>query len=481
MDSPHRPIPGAWDHFSELDLHRLDLAARILARKAAPCQSRDLLIQAGEEMARSAEEASVLTAIAVLIRLSAAAVASADASAEATIRERAARLLEALDDPDDAALVRGWLRHVPWQRVGITTLRRIRRGLRRGLSAGPPRVSVSDTDGWADLLDALARTLAVERDKEVWIDAGEGDADPDALRRRAETTRALLVEGAAMVGAGGRGPMRSTVSSQSGQTVRVSTRSVSVQAGETIGRFTVLDRLGSGAMGAVYSAYDPELDRKIALKILHTRTQDNLVPRQHPPAARGPGDGPPVPPERGRGPRRGHAPPGRVPGDGIHPRQDAAGLVRGAPRSWQEVVATYRQAGAGLAAAHAAGLVHRDFKPANAMIGEDGRVRVLDFGLCATTTARIEPNLRAGSGAELPLWVGREFVGTPAYMSPEQFRAEVVGAASDQFSFCVALYEALYGQRPFAGETTQSIALSVGYGECGHRRRAPTCRPGCSR
>ncbi|MFZ6184852.1 protein kinase domain-containing protein [Nannocystis pusilla] len=465
MDSPHRPIPGAWDHFSELDLHRLDLAARILARKAAPCRSRDLLVQAGEEMARSAEEPSVLTAIAVLIRLSAAAVASADASAEATIREHAARLLEALDDPDDAALVRGWLRHVPWQRVGITTLRRIRRALRRGLSAGPPRVSVSESDGWSDLLDALARTLAVERDKEVWIDAGEGDADPDTLRRRAETTRALMVEGAAMVGLGGRGPTRSTVSSQSGQTVRVSTRIVSVQPGETIGRFTVLDRLGSGAMGAVYSAYDPELDRKIALKLLHTRSQDNSS-RGNTRLLR----------EAQAMARLSHPNVVVVHDVGTH-RQDvflAMEFIRGKtlqawseerPRSWQEVVATYRQAGAGLAAAHAAGLVHRDFKPANAMLGEDGRVRVLDFGLCATTTARIEPDLRAGSGAELPLWVGREFVGTPAYMSPEQFRAEVVGAASDQFSFCVALYEALYGQRPFAGETTQSIALSVGYGE----------------
>nr|WP_276603709.1 serine/threonine-protein kinase [Nannocystis pusilla] len=284
-----------------------------------------------------------------------------------------------------------------------------------------------------------------------------------------------------MAGLGGRGPTRSTVSSQSGQTVRVSTRIVSVQPGETIGRFTVLDRLGSGAMGAVYSAYDPKLDRKIALKLLHTRSQDNSS-RGNTRLLR----------EAQAMARLSHPNVVVVHDVGTH-RQDvflAMEFIRGKtlqawseerPRSWQEVVATYRQAGAGLAAAHAAGLVHRDFKPANAMVGEDGRVRVLDFGLCATTTARIEPNLRAGSGAELPLWVGREFVGTPAYMSPEQFRAEVVGAASDQFSFCVALYEALYGQRPFAGETTQSIALSVGYGECGHRRRAPTCRPGCSR
>ncbi|WAS96008.1 serine/threonine-protein kinase [Nannocystis punicea] len=463
MDSPHRPIPGAWDHFPELDLHRLDLAARILARKSAPCESRDLLVQAGSELTRAADEVTVLAAIAALIRISAAGVTSLDASNEATIREHAARLLEALDDPDDVALVRGWLRHVPWQRVGITTLRRIRRALRRGLAAGPPRVAVSDTDGWGDLLDALARTLAVERDKEVWLDAAESEPDPAGLTRRAESTRALLREGAALVRAAA--PTHSTVSTQSGQTVRVTPRIVAVQPGETIGRFTVLERLGSGAMGVVYSAYDPELDRKIALKILHTRSQDS--------SARGNAR---LLREAQAMARLSHPNVVVVHDVGMH-RQDvflAMEFIRGKTlqafseeraRSWQEVVSVYRQAGAGLAAAHAAGLVHRDFKPANAILGEDGRVRVLDFGLCASTTTRIEPNLRAGSGAELPLWVGREFVGTPAYMSPEQFRAEAVGAASDQFSFCVALYEALYGQRPFAGETTQSIALSVGYGE----------------
>ncbi|MBZ5711017.1 protein kinase domain-containing protein [Nannocystis pusilla] len=465
MNSPHRPIPGAWDHFSELDLHRLDLAARILARKAAPCDSRDLLVQAGAEMTRGADERTVLAAIAVLIRISASGVLSMEASTEARIREQAARLIEALDDPDDAALVRGWLRNVPWQRVGITTLRRLRRALRRGLAAGPARVSVSDTEGWSDLLDALARSLAVERDKEVWLDTAEGEDDSAALTRRAEATRALLREGAAMVVARTRAPTTSTMSSHAGQTVRVPTRIVSFQPGETVGRFTVLDRLGTGAMGVVYSAYDPELDRKIALKVLHTRHQDSSV-RGNTRLLR----------EAQAMARLSHPNVVVVHDVGTH-RQDvflAMEFIRGKTlqawaderqRSWQEVVAVFRQAGAGLAAAHAAGLVHRDFKPANAIVGEDGRVRVLDFGLCASTTTRIEPSARAGEGAELPLWVGREFVGTPAYMSPEQFRAEAVGAASDQFSFCVALYEALYGQRPFAGETTQSIALSVGYGE----------------
>ncbi|MDC0720948.1 serine/threonine protein kinase [Nannocystis bainbridge] len=464
MESPHRPIPGAWEHFSELDLHRLDLAARILARKTAPCDPTDLLVQAGSEMARGTDDASVLAAIAVLVRISATTSGSLQASRDAVLRDLAARLLEALDDPDDVALVRGWLRHVPWQRVGITTLRRIRRALRRGLQAGPARGSVSDIDGWSDLLDALARTLAVERDKEVWLDAAEVDQDAAALKRRAEATRALLIEGAGLVQVPRDGPVHSTISTQSGQTVRVSTRIVAFQPGETIGRFTVLDRLGSGAMGVVYSAYDPELDRKIALKVLHTRNQDS--------SARGNAR---LLREAQAMARLSHPNVVVVHDVGMH-RQDvfvAMEFIRGKTlqswseergRSWQEVVAVYRQAGTGLAAAHTVGLVHRDFKPANAILGEDGRVRVLDFGLCASTAARIDTPARSASGSELPLVVG-PFVGTPAYMSPEQFRAEGVDAASDQFSFCVALYEALYGQRPFAGETTQSIALSVGYGE----------------
>ena len=135
---------------------------------------------------------------------------------------------------------------------------------------------------------------------------------------------------------------------------------------------------------------------------------------------------------------------------------------RKGPASWQQVLAVYRQAAAGLAAAHEAGLVHRDFKPANAILGEDGRVRVLDFGLAradaspggiaalertdegmSSLAASMEsPNL------DLSLTVTGTVLGTPAYMSPEQFIGKRVETKSDQFSFCVALYEALFRERP---------------------------------
>ena len=119
-------------------------------------------------------------------------------------------------------------------------------------------------------------------------------------------------------------------------------------------------------------------------------------------------------------------------------------------RPWREVVAMYAQAGAGLAAAHRAGIVHRDVKPENVLVGDDGRVRVVDFGLSALAP-------RAGAG-ELPSAASRRgaltmagaVMGTPGYMAPEQAAGRASDARSDQFGFCVALYEALYGTRPFA-------------------------------
>src|SRR5262249_30575804 len=129
-------------------------------------------------------------------------------------------------------------------------------------------------------------------------------------------------------------------------------------------------------------------------------------------------------------------------------------------RSWREIVDAFVQAGRGLAAAHAADLVHRDFKPDNALVGKDGRVRVLDFGLARAmekipagpSPLALEPTaVDSGRGAlSTPLTRTGTFLGTPAYMAPEQLLGGGPGdARSDQFSFCVALYEGLYGERPF--------------------------------
>ncbi len=125
-------------------------------------------------------------------------------------------------------------------------------------------------------------------------------------------------------------------------------------------------------------------------------------------------------------------------------------------------------AGRGLAAAHAAGLVHRDFKPENVLIGDDGRVRVTDFGL-----ARRERNeaglLDWSQAATLPsgadsLSEQGALIGSPAYMAPEQMRGETVDQRADEFSFAVALYEALYGERPFAGANLSELRLAIEQG-----------------
>src|SRR5690606_23003875 len=124
-------------------------------------------------------------------------------------------------------------------------------------------------------------------------------------------------------------------------------------------------------------------------------------------------------------------------------------------------------------AAHAAALVHRDFKPDNVLIGRDGRVLVMDFGLArqafgsrssaSTGVGESPPSglARVDGVQELVLTRTGALVGTPAYMAPEQHKGTGADPLVDQFSFCVALYEALYGQRPFAGNSVASLALNV--------------------
>jgi tetratricopeptide (TPR) repeat protein len=132
--------------------------------------------------------------------------------------------------------------------------------------------------------------------------------------------------------------------------------------------------------------------------------------------------------------------------------------LRTEPRPWRDVIGVMRQAGAGLAAAHAAGLVHRDFKPDNVLVGSDGRVRVMDFGLArlrrdddtfvpASRSSDVEIEVRSPLSDDLT--IAGTVVGTPAYMAPELYKGEPADARSDQFSFGVALYEALFRVRPY--------------------------------
>ena len=140
------------------------------------------------------------------------------------------------------------------------------------------------------------------------------------------------------------------------------------------------------------------------------------------------------------------------------------------PRKLEDLLAVVMQAGRGLAAAHAAGLLHRDFKPDNIMVGRDGRVRVLDFGI---VHAFKPPNPQPGPhDTAVPPTVAsygaREIsgvdtlAGTPAYMAPEQFAGEDITPASDQFSFCVSLWELLYRERPYVPDKLLAIALGMG-------------------
>jgi eukaryotic-like serine/threonine-protein kinase len=155
--------------------------------------------------------------------------------------------------------------------------------------------------------------------------------------------------------------------------------------------------------------------------------------------------------------------------------------LRARPRGWREIVEVFLQAGRGLAAAHRAGLVHRDFKPDNVLVDHDGSARVVDFGLARSAgMAELLPTLDPSlDGAEpgpvsLHLTCTGAVLGTPAYMAPEQFHGGLPRAASDQFSFCVALFEALYGRRPFPGHDLPSLQRSLMRGQpVGPRRGVP--------
>jgi len=212
--------------------------------------------------------------------------------------------------------------------------------------------------------------------------------------------------------------------------------------GTNLSRYVVLDPVGRGGMGVVYAAYDPELDRKVALKLLRSDLSTS---------AAGLGRSQLLTEAQAMA-RLSH--PNVITVFDVGTWNDevffAMEFVRGqtlrAAQSAPEARARrtlelYLAAGTGLAAAHQAGIVHRDFKPDNVLVGEDGRVRVTDFGL-----------------ARKPEQVDARMAGTPAYMAPEQWRGAPADERTDQYSFCVALYEALYGSRPVraAGERSGS-------------------------
>ena len=145
--------------------------------------------------------------------------------------------------------------------------------------------------------------------------------------------------------------------------------------------------------------------------------------------------------------------------------------LAGERRGWREIVDAFLAAGHGLAAAHSAGLVHRDFKPANVLVGSDGRVRVTDFGLAQAGLAAPDAAANCDLATCQTIDARSGLVGTPYYMAPEQFRREPADARTDQFSFCVALYHALYQQHPFPGATVAELSDAV---TAGYLRPPPT-------
>ncbi|MBA3549947.1 MAG: tetratricopeptide repeat protein [Nannocystis sp.] len=306
------------------------------------------------------------------------------------------------------------------------------------------------------------------------------------------------------------------------------------ERGATIDRYIVLDRVGAGAMGVVYTAYDPRLDRRIALKVMHARggAQADVVTRvlreaqalaklSHPNVVA--------------------VYDANVVGEAVYLTME---LIKGVsltqwlkhgPRSVAAVLRVFIQAGRGLAGAHAAGLIHRDFKPDNVLVGDDGRVRVVDFGIArgadgpemlsvdqaleasrtgtpvtslktppqgtqpgespvqpfASTDRGQVPGFGRGGGvadtqraemradgtppprlqasqletaipglSSIRLTRTGALVGTPAYMAPEQHIAARVDARADQFAFCIALYEALFGCHPFPARNYFQLSLS---------------------
>lgn len=246
--------------------------------------------------------------------------------------------------------------------------------------------------------------------------------------------------------------------------------------GARVGRYQVLELVGEGGMGAVYAAYDPELDRRVALKVLHRTVNQESASRGRQRLAR----------EAQAMARLSHPnvitvhDVGTFEGAVFVAMEFVAGQTLG---EWYEsekpalvqLVDVFVRAGEGLAAAHEAGLIHRDFKPHNVMVADDGRVRVLDFGLArpgGEDSVELSGSLSGSfaiaggrsltsSGFDEALTAEGQVMGTPAYMAPEQHRTRAVDARCDQFSFCVALYEAAYGERPFAGGSPTSLRKAV--------------------
>ena len=244
-----------------------------------------------------------------------------------------------------------------------------------------------------------------------------------------------------------------------------------IRAGETeadpgtsIGRYVVLETIGRGGMGRVLRAYDPKLQREVALKVLRNYTASDAANQRMLREARAMA-------------QLSH--PNVV---AVHDTEETkAGVVlvmeyvagqalnewlKSANRDWTEIIHHFVAAGRGVAAAHAAGLLHRDFKAANVLVASTGEIKVTDFGLARAAAgsrgASRGPQSEYNSldSMDTVLTQVGVVVGTPRYMAPEQHRNAELTTAVDQYAFCVSLWHALVGTPPYRGKTVRALILA---------------------
>ena len=265
-----------------------------------------------------------------------------------------------------------------------------------------------------------------------------------------------------------------------------------LEASTTVGQFVVLRPIGRGSMGQVYAAYDERLDRRVALKLLKESSTSGPTAEGRQRVLR----------EAQAMARLSHPNVVQVFEVGEHEGQlfIAMEYVEGetlgdwqSGRPWRQVLEAYLQAGEGLAAAHDAGLTHRDFKPHNVVIEEPThgtmRARVLDFGIARV--GEDAPDVTDGRSRETgtvsrdhKLTATGRLLGTPAYMAPEQFEFAALGSQTDQFAYCVSVWEGLYGERPFRGVTVPELMHAVlpgGARRAAGRRTRPRLDPNGSK
>jgi serine/threonine protein kinase len=240
------------------------------------------------------------------------------------------------------------------------------------------------------------------------------------------------------------------------------------------GRYEVIGPLGAGGMSVVYAARDAKLRRTVALKMLRpggagdasdAKMRQRLLREARAMAQL---SHPNVVPVYDVGELGGEVFVAMELVDGSSLRT----WLSEKRRDWRDVLGVFLDAARGLSAAHSAGIIHRDFKPDNVLVGKDGRVRVTDFGLASAVAqvARAVPD--KGRWEPVLSLTGTALAGSPAYMAPEQMRGDAVDARADVFSYCVALHEGLYGERPFAGDSLADLNSAILRGEVRKPRRA---------